>query len=191
MDEIDRIEMLTNRIKTALYMQRPGRRKAYHQLGKRVNGKESFCFIGHMCEAMKIPRTEMSSPHNKVIDYEYDEETGAAPQSLMHKLGLVYSSGKFLQEEYEFLQEEYGREISTLIRRKTGIRIPQGSTSIVGLNDQTKMRVSTMGKILGAVVCGGPGTPFTKIEVTEEEFEQAYSAALEDPMFADEVASDD
>lgn len=190
----DKIEMLTNRIKTALFMQRTPKKKAKGALGKRENGRDSFCFIGQMCVAMNIEKTKTKAylyhgREENYFEYSFGQkgETGEAPDELSEALGLLSETGEF--SLFDPKKDDY-RTLGAFIEEKSGISLRGSSRnlgSIVDLNDSTEMTVRTMGKILGTMVCGGPGTPFTKIEVTPEEFEKAYAKALEDPMFVEEL----
>lgn len=189
----ERLEMLTNRIKCALYMQRPNVKKAEGYLHTRnQKGEDTVCALGAMCMAMDIEETSVFAKtegfDEMLLVIEHDGERFGAPRSLVESVGLKDSCGGFHQPSTD---EVFDKIASVLDADELELLGPvlwmfadkNVDASIPYLNDNTRLSIQQMGKILGTMVCGGSGTPFTKIEVTEEEFDQAYAKALEDDEF--------
>lgn len=129
-----RQEILENRQTVIKFLKGKGRKKAWGYLD---TGNGERCCLGHMCYALKIPKTFAENSELWV----YDGSDDYAPLSMMNKVGLYDSigrtgSGARLTKEMEFYN------------------------SLSTLNDESDWTTQQIGAYLETVIEGGDDTPW-------------------------------
>jgi hypothetical protein len=128
-------EIMANRRKVIDYLKNPELRKAKGKLRNAVGGR---CCLGHMCDALGVEAT------NRHGNWYYGEERLVLPMDVADSLGMFENDGTNYNGSILWNGENY--------------------SSLAALNDDSTIKPHEIGTLLEAMIEGGPGTPFYKID---------------------------
>lgn len=142
-DEVYRL-----RKKAIDYLKGPTRRKARGVLD---NGHGARCCLGHICQALK---KELGvKVHMGPFGVLYDELRTALPDKVRRALGFLFRDGTFVDEVGATMFVDFSEK---------------RFSSLAGLNDLSMTSPQEIGAWLEKNILGGPGTPWKKIDPSEE-----------------------
>lgn len=152
--KLTQVQILKNRIIATEYLLTPGLKKTIGMLG-RAGG--SRCCLGHMCDALNVPKSLAKNPLGNYYVYGKIGETnsGFLPKSVMESLGMYTRAG--CSGNNELMKIDKFAEVK-----------------LTKLNDETSIRPQQIGQYLKDNILGGDRTPWKKLKITKAKLAELY-----------------